>query len=54
MHRTEPKFASQSQEHIQDGKINLPNAFGPILGNCFLAVLFNERIPHQDMVVLYE
>lgn len=47
-------FVNNFKKYIRDGKVNLPRAFGPIFGNCFLEVLFNERIPHKDMIVLYE
>ncbi|KAJ6646102.1 putative cytochrome P450 [Pseudolycoriella hygida] len=42
------------EKYCKDGKILLPGCFGPIYGNCFFAVLFNETIPREDMADLYK
>lgn len=49
-----PKFDHEMKYFRENGQVNLPKATFACLGNCFLQVLFDERIPRHDQRDLFK
>lgn len=41
------------QKFAQKGKLAMPFAFGPMIGNCFITCLLNEPVARENMADIY-
>ena len=42
------------QKYVEKGRILMPHAFGPLVGNCFLTCLLNTPIARENMADIYK
>lgn len=52
--RKNSKHFSPLQKYVKQGRILSPMAFGPVVGNCFIACLLNTPIARENMADIYK